>query len=53
MLIFLLEQKKVKNNLVLQFLPIFMSPFGGVGEGKIKLFSTSLNVGIKYFPFKK
>jgi hypothetical protein len=46
-------KKKIKSNLFIQASPTVNIPLGGVGEGRIKLFSTSLNVGVKYFPFKK
>ena len=46
-------EKKINPNLFIQAAPNFIIPLGGVGEGSIKLFTTSLNLGVKYFPFKK
>ncbi|MBL0144710.1 MAG: outer membrane beta-barrel protein [Chitinophagaceae bacterium] len=46
-------EKKLNNKLFLQAAPAVNIPFGGVGEGKVKLYSASFKLGIKYFPFKK
>ena len=46
-------EKKIFNKLYLQAAPVVTIPLGGVGEGKVRLYSTNLNVGLKYFPFKK
>jgi hypothetical protein len=37
----------------IQAAPVINIPLSGVGEGNVKLFSSSLNIGIKYFPFVK
>ncbi|MBK6633904.1 MAG: hypothetical protein IPG38_05950 [Chitinophagaceae bacterium] len=46
-------EKKMLNKLYLQVAPFVNIPLNGVGEGKIKLYTTGLNVGLKYFPFEK
>jgi hypothetical protein len=45
--------KRLSNKLNFQFAPRLSIPLGGVGEGKITLYSTSVDIGIKYAPFKK
>ena len=45
-------EKKLSNKLALQIEPAITVPLKGVGEGTVKLFSTSLLLGLKYFPFK-
>ena len=46
-------EKKIGRKLYLQLAPVINVPLNGVGDGKVKLFTTSLNMGIKYFLFKK
>lgn len=46
-------EKKITDKFSLQIEPIVSIPLKGVGEGKVKIFSTALQVGLKYFPFKK
>jgi Outer membrane protein beta-barrel domain len=46
-------EKKISNVLSLQFEPSVSLPLSGVGDGKVKLFSTAIMLGIKYLPFKK
>jgi hypothetical protein len=45
--------KRLSNKLNFQFAPRLSIPLGGVGEGKITLYSTSVDIGLKYAPFKK
>lgn len=46
-------EKKLSNTLSLQLEPSVSLPLSGVGDGKVKLFSTAIMVGVKYLPFKK
>jgi hypothetical protein len=46
-------EKKVSNNFFLSVQPGLAIPFGGVGDGQVKLYSTELLLGLKYRPFKK
>ena len=46
-------EKKLSGEISLIFEPSFSIPIAGVGDGKVKLFSSSLQVGMKYKPFKK
>ncbi len=46
-------EKRINNKFYLQAAPIVTIPIKGVGYGTVKLFSTSFNFGIKYFPLKK
>ncbi len=46
-------EKKISNVLSLQLEPSVSLPLSGVGDGEVKLFSTAIMLGIKYFPFKK
>lgn len=46
-------EKKMFSKLYLQVSPFVNIPLNGVGEGKVKLYTTGLNVGLKYFPFGK
>ena len=45
-------EKKLTNKIAFQIEPSVSIPLKGVGEGTVKLFSTSLQVGLKYAPFK-
>jgi len=46
-------EKKISGVLSLQLEPSVSLPLSGVGDGKVKLFSTAMMLGIKYLPFKK
>jgi hypothetical protein len=46
-------EKQVGRKLFVQAAPVINIPLQGVGEGQVKLFTTGLQVGLKYFPFKK
>lgn len=46
-------EKKLSQKFSLLFTPFISIPISGVGNGKVKLHSTSLQAGIKYFPFQK
>ncbi len=46
-------EKNISKKFVLQLEPTISIPLKGVGEGAVKLYSTSLLLGIKYHPFKK
>jgi hypothetical protein len=46
-------EKNISNKFALRLEPTVSIPLKGVGEGAVKLFSTSLLLGIKYHPFKK
>jgi Outer membrane protein beta-barrel domain len=46
-------EKKLNPNFALQVEPYFTIPLKGVGEGSLKLYSTALQLGLKYRPFKK
>jgi hypothetical protein len=46
-------EKKLNPNFALQVEPYCTIPLKGVGEGSVKLYSTALQVGLKYRPFKK
>ncbi|MBL0357279.1 MAG: hypothetical protein IPP72_10510 [Chitinophagaceae bacterium] len=46
-------EKTVSKRFSLLVEPSFSIPLSGVGDGKIKLFSSSLQAGFKCFPFKK
>lgn len=43
-------EKKLANKLYLQLAPTVSLPLKGVGEGSVKIFTTSLHVGLKYLP---
>ena len=45
-------EKQLTKNVVLQVEPSVGVPLKGVGEGGVKLFSTGLQLGLKYYPFK-
>jgi hypothetical protein len=46
-------EKRISRHIALQFEPAVSIPLKGVGEGSVKLFSTSVLLGIKYRPFNK
>ncbi len=46
-------EKKISRHIALQLEPAVSIPLKGVGEGSVKLFSTSVLLGIKYRPFNK
>ncbi len=46
-------EKKITEKISFQIEPIVSLPLKGVGEGNVKIFSTGLQLGLKYFPFKK
>ena len=46
-------EKKLSSTLSLQLEPSISLPLSGVGDGKVKLFSTAIMVGVKYLPFEK
>ncbi|MEO6134776.1 MAG: hypothetical protein ABIP35_06460 [Ginsengibacter sp.] len=45
-------EKSLTEKLSLLVAPSVTIPMQGIGNGKVKLYSTSLQAGIKYFPFK-
>lgn len=45
-------EKQIGRKLFIQAAPIVNIPLQGVGEGSVKIFTTGLHVGLKYFPFK-
>jgi hypothetical protein len=46
-------EKRISSSLSLQVEPSISIPLSGVGQGKVKLYSTAILLGIKYIPFKK
>jgi hypothetical protein len=46
-------EKKLSNRIGLLLEPSIGIPLKTIGEGSVKLFSTSLQLGVKYHPFKK
>lgn len=46
-------ERKVSEKFALQLEPSISIPITGVGDGKVKLYSTSILFGVKYYPFKK
>jgi hypothetical protein len=46
-------EKNITKKIAFQLEPMVSIPLNGVGEGTVRLFSTSLQLGIKYNPFKK
>lgn len=46
-------EKKVWNQLSLLAEPSFGFPLKGVGDGKMKIYSSSVQLGLKYYLFKK
>lgn len=45
-------EKQIARKLFIQAAPTVMLPLQGVGEGSVKIFTTRLTVGLKYYPFK-
>ncbi len=45
-------EKQLARKLFIQLAPTVSLPLQGVGEGSVKIFTTRLHVGLKYFPFK-
>ncbi len=45
-------EKKISKKVAIQIEPAVSIPLTGVGEGSVRLFSTSLQLGLKYHPFK-
>jgi hypothetical protein len=46
-------EKKISSNFSILAEPSIGIPVGGVGEGSVKLYSTALQLGLKYSPSKK
>jgi Outer membrane protein beta-barrel domain len=46
-------EKKLSEKFYLQVEPAIAIPIAGVGDGKVKLYSSSLLIGVRYLPFKK
>jgi hypothetical protein len=46
-------EKNITKKLALQLEPTISIPLKGVGDGKVKLFSTALLLVVKYHPFRK
>ncbi len=46
-------EKKIGRNFYIQAEPSLSIPITGVGEGKVKLYSAALQIGLKYQPLKK
>jgi Outer membrane protein beta-barrel domain len=46
-------EKNITKKLAIQLEPTVSIPLKGVGDGQVKLFSTSLLLGVKYKPFNK
>jgi hypothetical protein len=46
-------ERKLSNKLSVQIEPSVSIPIKGVGDGRVKLFSAGINIGAKYFPFRK
>jgi hypothetical protein len=46
-------EKKISNLLSLQLEPSVSLPLSGVGQGKVKLFSSAIMLGVKFRPFRK
>lgn len=44
-------EKKLNGHFYLQATPILHIPLVGVGQGSVKFFTKSIQVGLKYFPF--
>ncbi len=45
-------EKQIGRKFYLQAAPVVNIPLKGVGEGRVKIFTIGLQVGLKYFPFK-
>jgi len=46
-------EKKLSSQFSLLAEPSFSVPVSGIGDGKVKLYSTALQFGLKYYLFKK
>ena len=46
-------ERKLSSTISLLAEPSFSVPISGVGDGRVKLFSTALQIGLKYQPSKK
>jgi Outer membrane protein beta-barrel domain len=46
-------EKNISKKIALQIEPTISFPLIGVGDGAVKLFSTSLQLGVKYYPFNR
>jgi hypothetical protein len=46
-------EKKISSSFSVLAEPSVGIPLGGVGEGSVKLYSTALQLGLKYSPSKK
>lgn len=46
-------EKKINNKIAFVVESSFSIPVSGAGDGEVKLFSTAIQLGIKYAPFKK
>ena len=46
-------EKKLNRHFYLQATPIIHIPIVGVGQGSVKLYTKSVEIGLKYFPFRK
>jgi hypothetical protein len=46
-------EKPVSSKFSLLLEPSLSIPLSGVGDGKMKIYSSSALLGIKYYPFKK
>ncbi len=46
-------EKKLSNKLLLNVAPGVSIPLAGVGEGRVKLYSTEIMLGLKYQPLRK
>ncbi len=46
-------EKQIGHKLLIQARPVVAIPLQGVGDGRVKIFTTGLHVGLKYFPFKQ
>ncbi len=45
-------EKQIGRKFYLQAAPVFNIPLKGVGEGSVKIFTTGLQIGLKYYPLK-
>jgi hypothetical protein len=45
-------EKQIGRKLYIQATPVVNLPLQGVGEGRVKIFTTGLHVSLKYIPFK-
>ena len=44
-------EKQIGRKIFIQAAPRLNIPLQGIGEGRVKIFTTGLQVGLKYFPF--